>query len=435
MRLAAAGATAPYEVTLRRKDGSSLPVEGVGRPASYRGRPARISVLRDISARRRAEQERSIHADRLAAIGQLAGGVAHEINNPAACVMASLSSLRDELERLEKDAPGARLAELRELLADGIEGIERIRAIAKELKTFARIQHDEVELVDLNEVLNSASAMVGADLRARARLVTFGEPLPRLAADRGKLLQALINLLVNAAEAMDPRRAPANEIRCTTRHENGRVLLTIADNGCGMPDDVRARIFEPFFTTKSRELGTGLGLALCADVVRRHRGEMRVQSTPGRGSVFEIELPEDTGLAQHRPPEVVSLAPATPRRGRVLVVDDEEILLKAYRRMLSEHHDVVLAHGGAEAVALLRADAGFDVVLCDLMMPGLDGQAVYEAVRELSLPLAARIVFCSGGASSARLSDFVAGLPNLTLDKPFTAAALRDAVDAARDRR
>jgi CheY-like chemotaxis protein len=118
----------------------------------------------------------------------------------------------------------------------------------------------------------------------------------------------------------------------------------------------------------------------------------------------------------------------------VLVVDDEEILLKAYRRMLGEHHDVVLAHGGAEAVALLRADVGFDVVLCDLMMPGVDGQAVYEVTCELSRPLAARIVFCSGGASSSRLNDFVASLPNLTLDKPFTAAALRGAVDAARCR-
>jgi two-component system, cell cycle sensor histidine kinase and response regulator CckA len=435
MRMAKAGVTAPYEVTLRRKDGSSLAVEGVGRPASYRGRPARISVMRDISARRRAEQERSIHADRLAAIGQLAGGVAHELNNPTAFVIASLSSLREELERLQQQWPGARLAEARELLADGIEGIERIRSIAKELRTFARIQHDDVELVDLNEILSSACAIVAGELRERARLNMAQQTLPRLVADRGKLLQALINVLLNAAEAMDARDVERNEIRCTTRHENGKVRVTIADNGCGMPESVRARIFEPFFTTKARQLGTGLGLALCADVVRRHRGEISVESAPGKGSAFELALPEDTGLSLKRAPEPDSLAPQTPQRWRVLVIDDEELLLKVYRRMLSEHHDVVLARGGANAVELLRADASFDVVLCDLMMPEVDGQAVYQAVRAQSPALAARMVFCSGGASSAHLSDFAASLPNVKLDKPFSLAALRAAVEAARARR
>jgi CheY-like chemotaxis protein len=213
------------------------------------------------------------------------------------------------------------------------------------------------------------------------------------------------------------------------------IQVTIADTGCGMPDSVRSRIFEPFFTTKSREQGTGLGLTLCADIVRRHSGEIRVKSEPGKGSVFEVVLPSDTGLVFSERPEPRSDAPAPSQRARVLVIDDEEILLKAYRRMLAAKHDVVVVRGGADALELLRRDANFDVVLCDLMMPDVDGKSVYEALSLLSPGLARRLIFCSGGAYSSRLGDFVAALPNVTLDKPFTADALAQAVATARTRR
>lgn len=140
-------------------------------------------------------------------------------------------------------------------------------------------------------------------------------------------------------------------------------------------------------------------------------------------------------IASSTPPPIASEAPGPTNRARVLVIDDEEILLKAYRRMLSQRYDVVVARGGANALELLRADINFDVVLCDLMMPDIDGKGVYEALTELSAALAAHVIFSSGGAFSSRLSDFVAGLPNVTLDKPFTADALQLAVETARARR
>ena len=562
LRKAAAGVTAPYEVTMLRKDGSPLTVEGVGRPASYRGRPARITVIRDISARKRAEQrqfdseskfrllaetspaailimqrertlyanpaaatltgydlgdllgmpcsklvgpksaaafysgvisaekgerrpERSelklrgkdgreiwvdymaarieyegapavlgtaldiserkrneglnrrlIHSDRLAAIGQLSSGVAHEINNPAAFVVANLTglfSLLDRIERAEGRMSAAELLEARDMVKDSLEGIERIHAIAKSLKTFARIEHDDVELVDPNEVLAGACAIVADEIRGRTRLLKQLEPLPRVAADPGKLSQLFINLLLNAAQAIDAQSAEPREIRCTSSYRDGWIRIAIADTGCGMPESVRSRVFEPFFTTKPK--GSGLGLALCADIVRRHSGEIRVQSEPGKGSVFEVRLPGDTGLVMSQKPQFASEAPSPARRARVLVIDDEEMLLKAYRRMLSQRHDVVVARGGANALELLRIDHDFDVVLCDLMMPDIDGKAVYEMLSSVSPALAARVIFCSGGAFSSRLSDFVSGLPNVTLDKPFTADALALAVDTARTRR
>jgi two-component system, cell cycle sensor histidine kinase and response regulator CckA len=563
LQKAAAGVTTPYEVTMRRKDGSLLAVEGVGRPASYRGRPVRITVIRDISARKRAEQRhfdseskfrllaetspaailimqgestryanpaaaaltgygrddlvglpfsklvgpesaaafygrvmaaepgeqraerhelklrgkdgrevwvdymaarieyegapavlgtaldiserkrnealnrRLIHADRLAAIGQLSGGVAHEINNPAAFVVANLTGLQNLLDRVEA-ADGrlsaAMLAEARDMLKDGVEGIERIHSIAKNLKTFSRIERDDVELVDVNEVLGGACAIVAEEIRGRAALTKQLGAVPKLAADPGKLTQVFINLLMNAAQAIGSGSADQHEIRCASAYRDGWVCVTIADTGCGMPESIRARIFEPFFTTKARDQGTGLGLTLCADIVRRHSGEIRVKSEPGKGSAFEVLLPAETGLALNRKPRPSSETPGPAKRARVLVIDDEEILLKAYRRMLSQHHDVVVARGGANALELLGADTNFDVVLCDLMMPDIDGKQVYESLSARSPSLAARVVFCSGGASSSRLSDFVAALPNVTLDKPFTLEALAAAVASARVR-
>jgi two-component system, cell cycle sensor histidine kinase and response regulator CckA len=159
-----------------------------------------------------------------------------------------------------------------------------------------------------------------------------------------------------------------------------------------------------------------------------------VKSAPDKGSVFEELLPAETGLAVNRRPPPSSETPGPAKRARVLVIDDEEILLKAYRRMLSRHHDVVVARGGANALELLEADINFDVVLCDLMMPEVDGKQVYELLSARSPSLAARVVFCSGGAFSSRLADFVAALPNVTLDKPFTSEALAAAVASARMR-
>ena len=171
------------------------------------------------------------------------------------------------------------------------------------------------------------------DPRPRALVKQLGA-VPRLAADPGKLSQMPINLLMNAAQASDPNSAAQHEIRCTSAYRDGFVHVAIADTGCGIPESVRTRIFEPFFTTKSRDLGTGLGLTLCADIVRRHSGGIRVESEPGKGSVFEVLLPGETGLVFSRKPAFVSEAPSPAKRARVLVIDDEEILLKAYRRML-----------------------------------------------------------------------------------------------------
>jgi CheY-like chemotaxis protein len=378
-----------------------------------------------------------IHSDRLAAIGQLSAGVAHEINNPAAFVMANLTSLSGVVDRIEQSdgrVSGAQLLEVRDMLRDGLEGIERIHSLTKNLKTFARIERDDVELVDVNEVLSGACAIVADEIRDRARLLKQLGAVPRLAADPGKLSQVFINLLMNAAQAIEAGSEDQHEIRCTSAYQDGGIRVTVADTGCGMPESVRSRIFEPFFTTRSRDKGTGLGLTLCADIVRRHSGEIRVKSEPGKGSVFEVLLPVETGLVFSKRPQPPSESP-NHKRARVLVIDDEEILLKAYRRMLSTNHDVVVARGGENALELLRADTNFDVVLCDLMMPDVDGKGVYEALNALSPGLAKRTIFCSGGAYSSQLGDFVASLPNVTLDKPFTAGALAQAVADARARR
>ena len=204
--------------------------------------------------------------------------------------------------------------------------------------------------------------------------------------------------------------------------------------GSGIPEEIQKRIFEPFCTTMKEERGTGLGLALCNDIVRQHGGEIRLTSTVGVGPCFEVVLPEETGLEpKKREDSEKPAARAENRAARVLLIDDETLLLKAYRRMLSPPHEVIVESRGQDALDRLRNDENFDVILCDLMMPKVDGPMIYEALAHFAPHLRERVIFCSGGAFTARTKTFIASVPNVVLEKPVSMQALRSAVaDAAR---
>jgi PAS domain S-box-containing protein len=380
-------------------------------------------VALDVTARRRAEAERRqaeghlALLERLAAVGRLAAGVAHEINNPLTYVLTSLDAAAERLA-----GPGADPG-LRELVEEARGGAARVRAIVGDLRTFGRVREDASGACPVGAAAEAALAMVRNEIRHRARLEVEIDRGPRAAIAEGRLAQVLVNLLANACQAIPVGRAAENLIRVAVRARGERVEIDVSDTGAGMTAEVKARIFEPFFTTRGGGEGMGLGLALSHAMVAEAGGTVDVESEPGRGTTFRIRLP----LA----PEATAPMPA-PRRAastsvralRVLVVDDEPQVGRAVARLL-DGHAVEVVTGATQALERIRAGPGFDVLICDLMMPDLTGMDLRERLLAEAPGLAARMVFLTGGAFTDRTRDFLASGVAPVLEKPVDPAALR----------
>jgi len=372
-------------------------------------------------------RRRVVRSDRFSAMGQLAAGIAHEINNPTAFVLLNHETLRTLLEKFREGSPSAAatnavLDEAFEVLEDNEEGIQRIRTLVSDLRSFARVDESSLDLVPLNDVVTAAAKMLSNEIRHRARLSLELGVVDPLFGDRGRLSQVVINLLLNAAQAIDEGAADKNEISVRTQQVDGMITLSILDTGCGIADEMTDRIFDPFFTTKTQDVGTGLGLAICAEVVSSHGGQITVDGAGGHGTRVDVTLPV-AGRTRRAP----SGARPTPKaqKARMLIIDDEPNLLKAYRRTLGERYDVVLADSGREALALLEEDSAFDIVICDLMMPDFDGLMFYKRVAEILPELVELIVFCTGGVFTERMREFIESVPNEVLYKPITPTELR----------
>lgn len=435
------GRTFPYPIENQSTSEIEIPLPGEPRESRFAqmriaqiewsGSRAYLASLRDITDLRRAQEleRRLLHADRLASIGQLAAGVAHEINNPSTFIHSNLELLTDAVEELLSSHPELteRLREMKEMLSDSLAGAIRISGIVRDLSSFSRIERDDVGDVNVNDVVEVACSIAHNEIRHRAKLIKRLGEVPLIAADRPKLIQVVINLLVNAAQAIESGNAEQNSVTVTTFVRDSCIVIAVEDTGCGIPAHQVRRIFEPFFTTKDREVGTGLGLSISAETVRRHRGELEVTSVRGEGTRFEIVLPEDTGLSSDVPQspareggEVI----LTRRRARILLIDDEALLRKAVRRILEPAHTVVEAPTGRDALILLSASESFDVIICDLMMPELDGPSFYERVGALHPRLLDRLVFLTGGAFTPRAKEFVASASPLVLEKPISSKEL-----------
>jgi CheY-like chemotaxis protein len=233
-----------------------------------------------------------------------------------------------------------------------------------------------------------------------------------------------LNLLLNAVQALPEGRVDSNEIRLLVRAPGpDRVVVEVHDNGAGIPPEVRGRIFEPFFTTKPVGIGTGLGLAICHGIVSSLGGTLSFESEVGKGAVFRVELaaaarasdaaPAARGIRQ----APVEAAPTA--RRRILVVDDEPIVCFSLERLLSREGEVVAVTSARHALACIEAGARFDVILCDVMMPEMDGASMYAELRKLVPGQAERMVFVTGGAFTARTRDFMSSVPNPRISKPF----------------
>lgn len=375
-----------------------------------RGAPVRmVGSMLDISERVEMHARIAL-TDRMASVGTLAAGVAHEVNNPLTYVLANLTCAIDELR-----ADSADRDDVLELLLEAQEGAERVRRIVRDLHAFSRPREDEIEELDIATVVDSSINMAWNEIRHRAQLVKDYQKTPRVRMNRSRLGQVILNLLINAAHAIAEGDVDRNriEIRLGTSPD-GDAFVEIRDTGAGIPPDALARVFEPFFTTKPAGVGTGLGLAICHSILTAAGGRIALASPASGGCIVRITLPPVLVATPSAPsPEL-----AGPRR-RLLIIDDEAPIRRAMTHLLEAQHDVVVAAGGESALQQIRSGEHFDAILCDVMMPDTTGMDLYEQLRDEAPALAKRTIFMTGGAFTARSSQFLATCGRPHIAKPF----------------
>ncbi len=401
-----------------RGDGTTVYIRDscfIVRDASGRAVRA-IGSMHDITEKRELEQRLAL-ADRMASLGTLAAGVAHEINNPLFYVLGNVDLA---IQAHESTGPDS---EVLEALREARQGAVRIAEIVRSMRIFGRADPTAPNAVDVDRVVASALAMAMNEIRHRARLTKALASPPPAAANETRLVQVVLNLLLNAAQSIREGSADRDEIAVTTGvAPDGRISIEVRDTGAGMAPETVARVFDPFFTTKGAGYGMGLGLSITHSIVTSFGGQIHVSSTEGKGSTFRVLLLPATDTS----PAVATPSPSAPaeRRKRLLIVEDEPAIVRALRHLLEEKHDVVVAAGGTSALALLRDDTRFDAVLCDVMMPDLTGADLHREIRTDSPELARRFVFMSGGTFGAQAREYVESTELPMLAKPFDRAEL-----------
>jgi PAS domain S-box-containing protein len=379
-----------------------------------------IALCQDLTERRQS-QAQLLLTDRMVSVGTLAAGVAHEINNPLAFLLANLSYAADKLAELAPGAPS--MAELRTAIVEAREGAERVRDIVRDLKTFSRGDDGARGQIDVERVMESSIKLAWNAIRHRARLVREYGRVPRVEAEEARLGQVFLNLILNAVQAIPEGDVQKNEIRVTTRvDQGGRVVAEVRDSGEGIAESIRPRLFEPFFTTKPVGVGTGLGLYICHDIVAGMGGEIEVESVCGEGSLFRVMLP--AALAQPKAATPAAVVDDATQRGRVLVVDDEPMIGATLARVLSMH-EVSAVRTAREALARIAAGERYDVILCDLVMPEMSGMDLHAELTERAPEAASRMVFLTGGFCPPQARAFAERNPDAMIEKPFDAATLR----------
>lgn len=421
-----------YEVEsrVRRDDGEVRVFHSVGRPRVVDGEVVEVfGVTLDVTDQRVAAQ-RLRHSERLATVGTLAAGLAHEINNPLSYVLLNIQSLRDDLARLQ----GAGHLDAMHLeLADDIhEGARRIQQIVKSLKTFARARDGlAFQPVDLRDVRRAALKLTHASLEGRAVVLADDEPAPLyVMGDEGQLVQVVVNLMLNAAEAMPEGRAPReNRIEVRLGRTDDQACLCVVDNGRGMTEHIRDRLFQPFFTTRNATTGTGLGLYIVKSLVDAHDGQLQVDTSLGGGSTFTLSMPTAPRAETPAPPADRYTAPidALP----VLIVDDDPRVARSIAHSLRPY--AVEVETDAEvALQRLRAEPDrYGLILCDLMMPGLTGAQLYA---RLPRPMQDRVLFLTGGAATPGAEDFAATMGDRVVLKPPPRDLLLALIESTRGR-
>jgi two-component system cell cycle sensor histidine kinase/response regulator CckA len=422
-RLTSDGAVNDYLLRLRRADGQAVWVE-VTAHADHPSDDGTVRVealVRDVSERKKLDDEtrdiyhQLLQAEKMAALGQTISGVAHELNNPLATILswAERLSQRDALD---------------EPMRRGLDTIfsesERAARIVRNLLTFARKRQTTRAMVDVNQVVRETLALRAYEQRVTNIIVfdALAAGLPQVFADGHQIQQVLLNLIINAEQAMLSAHGRGTLVLRTWQDgEHESIMFEINDDGPGIPDELQPKIFDPFFTTKEVGQGTGLGLTVAYAIVQEHGGRIRLESRPKSGASFYIELPVSgtkIPVVAVTPPRLEQQT-APVANASVLVVEDETALATAVMDALRDAgYMVAHAPDGEQALAVLNEKA-FDVVICDLKMPRLDGKAFYRTLAAASPALARRVIFVTGDVAGTDAEDFLEESGCRWLAKPF----------------
>jgi two-component system NtrC family sensor kinase len=380
-----------------------------------------VTAVRDAERELRAQREAMRQSERLSALGSLLAGVAHELNNPLSIVVAHATLLEDMAG--SDPALVARTQKIR-------SAADRCARIVQTFLGLARRRPPERKPLRIAEVVDAAFDLVGYTLRSAGVTITRDLPadLPRISADGDQLVQVMINLLTNAHQALLARAHPRLLSIVGQAGEDGGIVLTVADNGSGVPAAVRERVFDPFFTTKPEGAGTGVGLSLCRSIVTAHGGAIALEETPGGGATIRIVLPPGRLVAEAAADHAERPALVTRRLLSALVVDDEPEVGAVLAEILRADGMLVdTASDGAGAQAML-ADREVDLILTDLRMPGVDGMALHRWLGETRPELVGRVVFVTGDRISTAIDIALRETGRPLLAKPFTPADVRRVV-------
>ena len=441
-----------FEWMHRTAQGEDFPATVSLTRSELNGIPLLQATVRDESERQRM-LARMAQSDRLASMGMLAAGIAHEINNPLAFVRYNLESLAEDLPRLTaamrracdivRESLGeaahrallgqdsrfledAALADMVARGAEALEGIQRIGSITRALSTFSRVEQVNCTQVNVAVAIDAAINMARNEVTHRARLSSTVAPLPNVWASEGKLSHAFLNLIVNAAQAIDEGDVANNVISIRAWAEAQEVVVEVSDTGKGIDPENLERIFEPFYTTKRWGDGPGLGLSISKNILTEFGGTLSASSEVGVGSRFTVRLPVmKESSSSVRQPDLSAPGATLETSGRILLIDDEPNIIRSLTRLLGSTYTLVSVASGKEAQELVSADPHFDVIICDLMMSEMSGTEFHAWLTQHHPILGSQLIFLTGGAFSPNAREYLAKVGNLTIQKPFDADLLR----------